>query len=356
MPETVSFIVRDNITSHDMASRPVPADPDLVSKLFMAVEQSPSFVIIADSTGVIEYVNPKYTTVSGYSRDEVVGTHMRQSQTKYLPPEEIEHAYKLLNSGQEWQGEFFNKKKDGSYYWVSSHISPLVNAEGQITHFIDVEEDITGRKQVEEQLRASLKEKEVLLMEIHHRVKNNLQIVSSLLSLQSANISNERDMDVFRACQDQVRSMALIHEKMYMSRDLAVIEFGNYARSLSDYLVRTYNTGYRIRINVVAEQVFLDANYAVPCGLILNELITNSLKYAFPESHTGEITVVLRTEGDKVTMIVSDNGIGLPESVGSKKEKTMGISLVNDLVRQIDGTIEIDSVGGTSFKIQFINS
>ena len=339
----------------EMPDKPTPVDPDLSTKLFMAVEQSPSIVIIADSSGRIEYINPKYATISGYSREEVTGKQMRQTSTTYLSQEEIARMYEQLHDGHEWHADFRNKKKDGSFYWVSSHISPLKNSEGLITHFIDVEEDITERRLAEEKLRASLKEKEVMLKEIHHRVKNNLQVISSLLNLQSANISNKQDLAVFNDCQNQVRSMALIHEKMYQSHDLAVIDFGSYSRSLTAYLIRTYATGCLIRVDMDVEQVFLDANQAVPCGLILNELITNCLKYAFPDSISGVITVELYEANRQVTLIVSDNGVGIHEGMDLEQNKTMGIHLVHDLVRQIEGTIEVETGEGTCFTIRFAN-
>jgi PAS domain S-box-containing protein len=340
---------------HDTLDGPGSVAPGLASKLFMAVEQSPSIVIVADAAGRIEYVNPKYASVSGYSREEVMGKQLRQTSTTYLSEDEIARMYERLRSGQEWQGEFRNKRKDGSLYWVSSRISPLTNDAGVITHFIDVEEDVTERKQAEERLRASLKEKEVMLMEIHHRVKNNLQVISSLLSLQSSNVTNEHDLAVFRECQNQVRSMALIHEKMYRSADVAFIDFGNYVHSLAEYLLRTYAVRHRICANVLAEQVLIDANIAVPCGLIVNELITNCIKYAFPESGAGEINIEIWAEGEQVTLIVRDNGVGIPEDAEAKKNDTLGISLVYDLVRQIDGTVDVDSGDGTRFRIQFPN-
>jgi hypothetical protein len=339
----------------DIAAALAPTEPDLSTKLFMAVEQSPSIVIIADASGRIEYVNPKYSAISGYSREEVTGKQMRQTSTTYLSQDEITRVYEQLRNGHEWHGEFRNKKKDKSFYWVSSHISPLKNSEGLITHFIDVEEDITERKLSDERLRASLKEKEVMLMEIHHRVKNNLQVISSLLNLQSAYISNEKDMAVFRDCQNQVRSMALIHEKMYQSHDIAIIDFGNYIRSLTANLIRTYSMGYLIRTDINVEQVYLDANFAVPCGLILNELITNCIKYAFPDSTCGIITIELFEKNEQVTLIVRDDGIGMPRGMDLEQNTTMGIHLVHDLVRQIEGTVEVDNSKGTCFTIRFAN-
>ncbi|MDY6898538.1 MAG: histidine kinase dimerization/phosphoacceptor domain -containing protein [Cyanobacteriota bacterium] len=213
--------------------------------------------------------------------------------------------------------------------------------------------DITARKQVEDKLKASLKEKEVLLKEIHHRVKNNLQIISSLLRLQSGYIKDKQALDIFKDSQNRVRAMALIHENLYQTKDLAKIEFSEYIRKLKNNLVRCYNIE-NIDINTSIEKLFLKLDTAIPCGLIINELISNSMKHAFNNSEKGEIYVEFITlQPGKYSLSVSDNGVGVTENIDSLKKHSLGLELVWNLVEQLEGTIIYNSKLGTSFRITF---
>ncbi|MFC1717112.1 histidine kinase dimerization/phosphoacceptor domain -containing protein [Candidatus Poribacteria bacterium] len=214
------------------------------------------------------------------------------------------------------------------------------------------------------ELEASLEEKEVLLKEIHHRVKNNLQVISSLLNLQSGYINDEAALQMFKESQNRVRSMALIHEKLYQSEDLARIDFAEYIQDLANYLLRMYGTGtYRVRLRVNIEDVSLDIDTAIPCGLIVNELVSNSLKYAFPmedialdeqRESEAEIRVDVRSDNSSnLMLIVSDNGVGFPENLDFRETESLGLQLVNTLTEQLEGSIELDRTSGTTFKITF---
>ncbi len=213
--------------------------------------------------------------------------------------------------------------------------------------------DITDRKQAEEQIRASLKEKEVLLKEIHHRVKNNLQIVSSLLYLQSRKTSDDQVLSVLRESQTRVRSMALIHEKLYQCEDLANINLEDYIRSLTSYLFNSYGVAsHTVKLRVNVESAPLGIDRAIPCGLIINELVSNALKYAFPNGRRGEILVDLLRNGDGTLILtVKDDGVGLPVDMDITDTPSLGLQLVNTLVKQLDGTIEVDSTAGAAFKM-----
>jgi two-component sensor histidine kinase len=193
----------------------------------------------------------------------------------------------------------------------------------------------------------------VLLKEIHHRVKNNLQIISSLLNLQSDNIDLADPARTFRESQDRIRSMALIHEKLYRSGDVARIDFREYVESLTSGLYRSYFPGPGVRIFADVENVSLDIDLAVSCGLIINELVSNALKYAFPDGRAGKIHVSLAGDGDSYTLTVSDDGVGLPPGLDFRDTPSLGLQLVNTLVGQLEGTIELDSAEGTRFKITF---
>jgi two-component sensor histidine kinase len=202
----------------------------------------------------------------------------------------------------------------------------------------------------------------VLLKEIHHRVKNNLQIISSLLYLQSRQIEDEPTLDMFIQGQNRVKSMALVHEKLYQSQDLTRIDFAEYIRSLTGYLFQSYDANTRgVHLNIAIDHIFLGVDTAIPCGLIINELVSNALKYAFPspgeaerELPPGEISIQLQVGADnRLTLTVKDNGIGFPPELDFQNTESLGLQLVNNLVNQLDGTIEFKRNNGTIFRVLF---
>lgn len=215
--------------------------------------------------------------------------------------------------------------------------------------------EIDQRKQMEEQVRASLHEKEILLKEIHHRVKNNLQIISSLLNLQSENIQDQDTRQLFRDSQNRVRSMALIHEKIYQSQDLAHINFADYIHSLGNYLLRSLRPqSSQVSLRIDVQPVFLGLDEAIPCGLIVNELVSNSFKHAYPNGSQGEVYICFSgTEKGAKTMRIGDHGIGLPVELDFTNTTSLGLQLVNSLVDQIGGTIALNREEGTEFRIVF---
>jgi two-component sensor histidine kinase len=205
------------------------------------------------------------------------------------------------------------------------------------------------------QIEKSLEEKSVLLKEIHHRVKNNLQVISSLLSLQSAQIKDPQARQLFNDSQNRVRSMALIHEKLYQSNDLAHIDFKDYVQNLSNFLMRSFAAEMRgVRSRLDIENIFLKIDQAIPCGLILNELVSNSLKHAFPEGRNGEVYIQFRLdENRQYHLTVGDNGAGFPADIDFQNTTSLGLQLVSSLTGQIDGNIELIKTPGTEFRITF---
>jgi two-component sensor histidine kinase len=215
--------------------------------------------------------------------------------------------------------------------------------------------DITERKRVEDQARVSLKEKEVLLKEIHHRVKNNLAVVQSLLNLQAGKIKDPQAQEAFKESRDRIRSMALVHEKLYQSPDLAHIDMADYLRDLSTRLFYSSQVSPdKVKLKLEMEGVQIGIDTAVPMGLILNELISNALKHAFPGGREGKIRVGLaRVDGGMIRLTVENNGIGFPEEVDFRKAESMGFQVVTALVEQLGGTIEMKRDKGTVFTITF---
>jgi two-component sensor histidine kinase len=216
--------------------------------------------------------------------------------------------------------------------------------------------DITERKKAERQIKASLKEKEVLLAEVYHRVKNNMQVIISLLRLQAKNIEDKKHADMFIESEDRIRSMALIHEQLYQSQDFANIDFGEYTKSLVEGMFTSYGIDpSKIRFKIDIKDISFDLENAIPCGLIINELVSNSLKYAFPKGKEGQISVNLRPVSEnEFELMVSDDGIGTPKELDIRNVDTMGLSLVRTISEhQLDGKIDLDRTGGTQFNIKF---
>lgn len=209
--------------------------------------------------------------------------------------------------------------------------------------------------QTNEKLEETLREKEVLLKEIHHRVKNNLQLISSLLNLQGDKIKDTSTLRALRDSQARVRSMALIHQKLYQSNNIAKIEFGEYAQNLSKDLFRSYQpTLGEVQLKIQVDIIFLDLDTAVPCGLILNELMTNTLKYAFPNGRKGTIWVDLHIDADQtVNLRVADDGMGFPSDLDVANAESLGLQLINSLTKQMDGNLEIENINGTAIRISF---
>ncbi len=221
--------------------------------------------------------------------------------------------------------------------------------------YLELEKEIEERKRAEEALKASLYEKEILLKEIHHRVKNNLQVISSLVSLQAAGIKDEPIREVLSDVTYRVRSMALVHEKLYQSHDFARIDFGEYARSLLHFLWRSHGAAASpIRLTFDLQMVELPVDTAVPCGLILNELAGNALKHAFKGRSAGEVTVSLHADqGGRIHLGVADDGVGLPEGLDWRNAPSLGLRLVQMLSGQIGATLEVSNFEGTTFELVF---
>lgn len=222
--------------------------------------------------------------------------------------------------------------------------------------YYQVQSELAERKRAEEQLKVSLKEKEALLKEIHHRVKNNLQVISSVLRLQSDYIKDEKVLALFSDSQNRIRSMALIHEKLYQSKDLLRIDFGEYIRDLTSNLLRSYAASSQaVTLRITADDIWLNVDTAIPCGLIINELISNSLKHAFPiGKENNEVQIIIRSIDDrKYALTVSDNGIGLPVNLDFRNTASFGLELVGIFTEQIEGYIELDRSNGAKFTITF---
>lgn len=252
--------------------------------------------------------------------------------------------------GEEFAVEML--KKGATDYVFKNNLKKLVPA---INRALSERDEVTELKIRKKQLKKALHEKEMLLKEIHHRVKNNLMIISSLLDIQSHYIKDKEDYDLFKESKNRAYSMALIHERLYKSADFKMIDAGEYISKLAFDLFKVYSIDPdKIRLIIDVEDVKLDIDTVIPLGLIINELLTNSLKYAFPvedNKKDNTISITLSKNYDEFILVIADNGIGLPEDLDYND--SMGLELVSDLIEQIDGVIELNEVNGTEFKIGF---
>jgi PAS domain S-box-containing protein len=298
--------------------------------------------------------NPAIVRMFGYdSKEEFLAIHVADLYQN--PSDREDFSKKVIRDGFVKNEELRLKKKDGTSF-VGSASSVAVSAEsGRVKYFDGIIDDITERKRAENQIKASLAEKEVLLREIHHRVKNNMQIISSLLNLQAGYIKEKDDLKMIKDSQSRIRSMALIHEQLYKSQDFSRINFSDYVQRLAVHLFQFNQVDPNlIQLKMSLEDAFLDIQTAIPCGLILNELITNSLKHAFPQGRRGEIGLGLHPLKDRTyQMIVRDTGAGLSSDVDVRDPKSFGLQIVTMLVDQLEGKMEVEKEGGTTFKIIF---
>ncbi|BCL38139.1 PAS domain S-box protein [Nostoc sp. MS1] len=274
-----------------------------------------------------------------------------------MPQSVIQQWVSYYRQAQQTQAplrfEYFHETENYSK-WLSASVCLIAVSGNGYPRFSYIVEDITESKRAKEHIEASLREKEVLLKEIHHRVKNNLAIVSSLLQMQSRRTQDTQAHEILRDSHNRIASIALIHETLYSSENLANIDFPQYIAQLINHLLDSYNVqSQQIKITTQIEQVSLDIEMAIPCGLIINELVSNALKYAFPDKNDGEIWVKLYQDGQELILLIQDNGIGLPENFNSNKSKKLGINLVRGLVQQLRGSIAINSQQGAEFRICF---
>ncbi len=231
---------------------------------------------------------------------------------------------------------------------------PIMDDSGVVSMVVQHLRDITDKKNAEEKIRASLDEKEFLLKEIHHRVKNNMQIISSMLNLQSKYVTDIRDLDLFRDSQNRVRAMALVHEKLYQSSDLANIDFSLYIKEFCSYLFYSYNINpEKIGFDITVENVFFSIDKAIPLAQIINEVISNALKHAFPGDMTGRIEVVFVKKRNVYSLVIRDNGAGFPAGIDFNTAESLGLQLIHALVIQLEGEIVMRSEGGTEIEITF---
>ncbi|MEI6293155.1 MAG: PAS domain S-box protein [Methanomicrobiales archaeon] len=319
------------------------------------VETAQEGIWVVDHDGLTRYTNPKMTEMLGYSETEMKG----KTYFDFMDTTDRQAAGDMIaaggNAGQIQDREFAFTRKDGSRILTRFTTSPIMDMDNSPAGELALVSDISTIKEHEKELKSSLEEKSVLIMEIHHRVKNNLQIISGLIRLQSRYITNEQAVYALRQCEARIGTMALVHESLYQSGSPANINARSHITKLGNMLLLSHEYGSKIRMAFDVDDIPIDMNLAVPASLVINELVLNSIKYAFPGKDQGTIRISLHQEPDnQLSLAIGDDGIGLPEEFDIKEINTLGLKLVTRLVRdQLKGTIDIKRHKGTEFIIRF---
>jgi PAS domain S-box-containing protein len=338
-------------------------------RLRLFIENVTDYALLqVDTDARISSWNTGAARTFGYTEGEILGQRM---STLY-PPEDAargdaERDLELALEHGRFEDARWMVRKDGSRFFGRWVTNPMRDETGELRGYAKVLRDETERRDAEQQMRASLAEKQALLQEIHHRVKNNLQVITSLLSIQASRIENPEVAAVLADTENRVRAIAALHETLYSSQDLASIEFGSYLRQLVGDLVSFYSVDRkRLQVTVTTEDLVVDIGQAIPLGLIVNELVTNALKHAFPSGRRGTVKVELgyvrssidAEQGQTLDeglgrLTVQDDGVGMPPGLKFDQTPSMGLHLVNVLVEQLRGTLELETTGGTRVTIEF---
>ena len=317
---------------------------------------SPVGIFTCDVNGRVTYTNPRCHEIGDFTLEASLGEGFATVIHAEDRDRIVSQWFAQAKAGQPYADEFRVVDREGGVRWVRVQTAPIVFNDGTLMGHTGTVEDITQQKQAEAQIKASLREKEVLLKEIHHRVKNNLQIVSSLIYLQAQRIEDPKIRQIIEDSQSRISAMALVHDNLYRSQSLSRINLSEYIQTLTASLFYTYRIqpdGVQLEVDI-DDNILISLDKAVPCGLVLNELMTNTLKHGFSDGMTGKILVALKQwSNGQIHLIVENDGNKLPETFELKTIQSMGLRLVHELVNQLQGHFELDKTDKTCFRITF---
>lgn len=317
------------------------------------LSQAPVGIFAKDCQGRYMYVSQRMARVLNLDREQIIGKTAADLFPADIAAQSWQAEQAILATGESSETELVLSLADTECTLLLIKF-PLYSAKGNIYAIGGIAADITERKRIEEQLQRTLQENQTLLREVYHRVKNNLQIVSSLLDLQSATLQDPAMIHIMQDARSRLRSMALIHEALSKTNNPVQVNMATYLNNLLTYLQAAYSTRSNVSLHMDSEAIEVASDIAIPCGLIVNELVTNALKHAFPANQSGTITVTLHTgENNQAMLQVRDTGVGLADSVDFEHPASTGLQLVHVLARQLRATIALDRQGGTSITLMF---
>ena len=310
----------------------------------------------------IVFVNEAFERRTGFTREEVIGNSPRMLQGPNTDRHELDRIRAALERWEPVRAELLNYTKSGQEFWIELDIVPVADATGWYTHWVAVERDVTGRKQIQKDLQASVKDKEALLMEVHHRVKNNLQVITSLLRMEAHRSQQADTKAMLTDMQGRIRSMALLHKALYRSGTFASADLGSYLQQVASQAFGAQSqSADLVRLTLRLGSIEVGMDQAISAGLLVNELISNCLKHAFPQQRAGEVSVVFQpldadaeAADPQWSLCISDTGVGLPPDFEQRRKTSLGLQLVDDLGQQIGGSLMIESQPGQGAQFTLI--
>lgn len=318
-----------------------------------------TFLLTLNLEGKITAFNKHFEEyfLNFFNKQLSIGVSYRKYFTSLVSDRRLKTFGEMLGSIKKGKSIKFelklnNEKKE---YWLEVFMSPIFDTKGEVIEISVVAHDSSEKKQISISITESLREKEILLKEIHHRVKNNLQVISSILNLQSSFVTDENTLEILQESRNRIRSMAIIHENLYRTEDFSSINFSSYLENLSANLISSYRINEEVVLETKLEEVDLILDQAIPCGLLVNELITNALKYAWKHGERGVITINLFQKESQVNLQIFDDGVGLPFNFEDAKPETLGLQLVETLIEQLDGELKVQIENGTKYFVKFEN-
>lgn len=307
-------------------------------------------IFITNEKGIVNYVNDKFCELSMYSKEDLIGKTPNLLNSGYHSKDFFKELWNTIKSGNTWRGEVRNRKKNGEFYWVDTVIVPILDNAGKPYRYFSIRYDITSKKNKEFLIEKALKEKDILVNEIHHRVKDNLQIICSLINFKRDSSLDTKQEQMLAEIHGKVISMSLAHDEVYKSDDYTEIDFKNYIMRLEHFLSLNY-LPQKIHFDIQGGSVFINLGLAINCGIIISEIISNYIKHAL----NPEIIPLINISFNKIKSLflikIMDNGIGFPDDIIAKKRSGMGLELIEGLATQMKGKMEIYNENGAVYEI-----
>ncbi|WP_158607343.1 PAS domain S-box protein [Rhodohalobacter sp. SW132] len=328
----------------------------MLTKFRLGINRSSNPIYITDTDGYIQYVNPAFEMHYGFTSEEVLGKTPRILKSGKQRDDFYKDFWEKITTGESAEGELINRTKEGELVNVHYSANPIIDENGEHLGYIAIQDNITDRVEMEQKIRESLKEKNVMLSEIHHRVKNNLAIISSLLELETFESNDEQTLEFIRKSQTRIKSIAIVHEKIYRNSNLSKVNLKDYIKDLFAAIREAWiNDDMSVAFRMDVDDVDININQAIPLSLIIHELVTNSIKHAFKTVSEGVIFIDVSERNGSVHCVISDNGDAIKEDdeFDIDQNQKLGLSLVQLLTKQLSGSLEYEVDGGLVFRIEF---